>query len=198
MSKLKSIDRLTNSFEKLQGVGHRSAERMAYSILKLSDESIEELIKSLEAVKNNVHQCPICGNLTESEICDICSNPDRDQSKIIVVSTSQDIAAFEKIANFNGLYHCLGGDLSAVRGIGIEDLSFDSLLKRIEDNKVNEVIIATNATFEGETTALFLAKLLENKPVEVTRLAYGLPMGGQLEYVDALTLTKALEGRKKI
>ena len=198
MKELKSINRLTDSFARLPGVGHKSAEKMAYSVLDMSDEDIAIFSDALVKAKRNVHKCPICGALTEDEYCEICLDENRDKEVIIVVSYPKDVIAFEKLNSFNGKYHVLGGVLSAVNGVGIEDLNIDGLFKRIKDDGVKEIIIATNPTTEGETTALYLAKILEKVDVNVTRLAYGLPMGGHLEYADALTLTKALEGRKKI
>ena len=188
MKELKSVTKLV----------HKSAEKMAYSILEMDDEDVEMFSDALKELKAKVHHCPICGAYTEGDICEICSNENRDKTKIIVVSYPRDIEPFEKLGNYNGLYHVLGGVISAVNGVGINDLKIDSLEKRIKDNNVKEVIIATNPTTEGETTALYLAKILENKDVNLTRLAYGLPMGGHLEYADSLTLSKALEGRKKI
>ena len=198
MKELKSVTKLVDSFAKLPGVGHKSAEKMAYSILEMDEEDVEMFSDALRELKAKVHHCPICGAYTEGDICEICSNENRDKTKIIVVSYPRDIEPFEKLGNYNGLYHVLGGVISAVNGVGINDLKIDSLEKRIKDNDVKEVIIATNPTTEGETTALYLAKILENKDVNLTRLAYGLPMGGHLEYADSLTLSKALEGRKKI
>lgn len=198
MKELKSVTKLVDSFAKLPGVGHKSAEKMAYSILEMDDEDVEMFSDALRELKAKVHHCPICGAYTEGDICEICSNENRDKTKIIVVSYPRDIEPFEKLGNYNGLYHVLGGVISAVNGVGINDLKIDSLEKRIKENNVKEVIIATNPTTEGETTALYLAKILENKDVNLTRLAYGLPMGGHLEYADSLTLSKALEGRKKI
>lgn len=198
MKELKSVTKLVDSFAKLPGVGHKSAEKMAYSVLEMEDEDVEMFSNALNEVKRNVHHCPICGAYTEGEICEICSNESKDKSKIIVVSYPRDIEAFEKLGNYDGRYHVLGGVLSAVNGVGINDLSIDSLERRIKEDNVQEVIIATNPTTEGETTALYLAKILENRGVNITRLAYGLPMGGHLEYADSLTLSKALEGRKKI
>lgn len=198
MKELKSIEKLTDSFSRLPGVGHKSAEKMAYSVLEMNDEDVELFSSALKEAKRAVHKCPICGVLTEDDICEICADENRDKTKIIVVSYPKDVVAFEKLNSYNGKYHVLGGALSAINGVGIEDLNIDTLLKRIKEDGVKEVIIATNPTTEGETTALYLAKILENFDVSLTRLAYGLPMGGHLEYADALTLSKALEGRKKI
>ena len=198
MKELKSITKLVDSFSKLPGVGHKSAEKMAYSVLEMQDEDVEMFSDALKELKRNVHHCPICGNYTEDDVCEICQDENRDKTKIIVISYPKDVASFERLGVYNGRYHVLGGVLSAVNGVGINDLNIVDLEKRIKDDGVQEIIIATNPTTEGETTALYLAKILEKVDVNVTRLAYGLPMGGHLEYADALTLTKALEGRKKI
>ena len=198
MDKLKSIEKLTDAFSKLPGVGHKSAEKMAYSVLELSDEDVNEFSDALKDAKSKVHKCPNCGILTEGELCDICRDEGRSKERIIVVSYPKDVMGFEKLGTYNGVYHVLGGTLSAVNGVGIEDLTITSLLERIERDRVKEIILATNPTIDGETTALYIAKLLEGKDIEVSRLAYGLPMGGHLEYADSLTLSKALEGRKKI
>ena len=198
MDKLKSIEKLTDAFSKLPGVGHKSAEKMAYSVLELSDEDVNEFSDALKDAKSKVHKCPNCGILTEGELCDICRDEGRNKERIIVVSYPKDVMGFEKLGTYNGVYHVLGGTLSAVNGVGIEDLTITSLLERIERDRVKEIILATNPTIDGETTALYIAKLLEGKDIEVSRLAYGLPMGGHLEYADSLTLSKALEGRKKI
>ncbi len=198
MKNLKSIDRLTEAFSKLPGVGHKSAEKMAYSILEMNDNNVYELSDALKDVKESVHHCKECGAYCENDICEVCSNPDRDKTRIIVVSYPRDIFPFEKLGTYNGVYHVLGGVLSAVNGVGVEDLRINELIEKVNRDSVKELIIATNPTTEGETTALYIAKILENMPVNVTRIAYGLPMGGHLEYTDSLTLLKSLEGRKKI
>lgn len=198
MKELKSITKLIESFSRLPGVGHRSAEKMAYSVLEMLDEDVEMFSDALRELKQNVHHCPICGTYTEDDVCEICANDCRDKTKIIVVSYPKDVYSFEKLGVYDGRYHVLGGVLSAVNGVGINDLNIEGLEKRIKEDGVQEIIIATNPTTEGETTALFLAKILEKQNVSVTRLAYGLPMGAHLEYADSLTLSKALEGRKKI
>lgn len=198
MKELKSVTKLIESFSRLPGVGHKSAEKMAYSVLEMSDEDVEMFSEALVELKRNVHHCPICGAYTEDDVCEICNDENRDKTKIIVVSYPKDVASFERLGIYNGRYHVLGGVLSAVNGVGINDLNIDGLEKRIKEDNVQEIIIATNPTTEGETTALYLARILEKDNVNVTRLAYGLPMGGHLEYADSLTLSKALEGRKKI
>lgn len=198
MKELKSITELVESFSRLPGVGHRSAEKMTYSVLEMKDEDVEAFSDALKKVKQNIHHCPICGIYTEDDVCEICADENRDKTKIIVVSYPKDVNAFEKLGVYNGRYHVLGGVLSAVNGVGIQDLNIEGLLGKIKKDGVSEIIIATNPTTEGETTALYLARILEKENVNVTRLAYGLPMGGHLEYADSLTLSKALEGRKKI
>ena len=198
MKDLKSLSRLLDSFAKLPSVGKKSAERMALAVLEMDEEEVREFAEALTTMKDTIHKCPVCGLYTEEEKCEICSDVERDDKTLIVVSSFRDVYAFEKLHSFKGRYHILGGVLSAVSGVGIDDLNIDSLFKRVEENHINEVILATNPTIEGETTALFLAKMLEGKNVEVTRLAYGLPMGGHVDYADSLTLNKALEGRRKV
>lgn len=198
MKDLKSINNLIDAFARLPGVGHKSAEKMAYSVLDMDKETVDIFCDALKDVKLKIHHCPICGTFTEDDVCEICSDSSRDKSKIVVVSYPKDVNAFEKLGTYKGRYHVLGGVLSAVNGVGVEDLNIESLIKRIKEDKVQEIIIATNPTTEGETTALYLAKILEDLNINISRLAYGLPMGGHLEYADSLTLSKALEGRKKI
>lgn len=197
MKELKSVNRLIDSFAKLPGVGYKSAEKMAYAVLSMKEADAKEFSKAIENVSEKVHKCPICGSYTEEEICEICSDNERNHRQIIVVSQSKDVLAFESLNTFNGVYHVLGGAISSVNGIGPENLRINELVERIKKDQVEEVIIATNPTTEGEITAMYIAHLLEKENVTVTRLAYGLPMGGHLEYADALTLNKALEGRKK-
>lgn len=198
MIDLKSVERLTEAFRKLPGVGHKSAEKMAYSVLEMSDENVQEFSDALLNLKASVHKCPHCGIYTEHDLCEICADNKRDKSKVIVVSYPKDVFGFEKLGTYDGMYHVLGGVLSAVNGVGVDDLNIASLIQRIKDDDIKEIILATNPTVEGETTALYLAKLLEKSNVKISRLAYGLPMGGHLEYADSLTLAKALEGRKEI
>lgn len=198
MKELKSLTRLEECFSSLPSVGKKSAERMAFAMLDMSDEALVEFSDAIKDLKESIHICPVCGNLTEDDICDICSDESRDKSLLMVVSYPKDLIAFEKTESFHGLYHVLGGTISVSRGKSIEDLAIPQLLSRIESGTIKEVIVATNPTMDGETTALYLAKILEPKGVNVTRLAYGLPMGGNLDYTDSLTLSKAFEGRRKI
>lgn len=198
MKELQAIQSLTDSFHKLPGVGPRSAERMAYAVLAMSEEDKLAFIDAIAKVKDEIHPCPICGLYAEGELCDICGDPNRDHGTICVVSNEKDALAIEKMESYKGVYHVLGGLLNASKGISMGDLRIDSLLSRVKEGGVKEVILALSATLEGETTSLFLAKLLEKENVLVTRLGYGLPMGASLDYADSLTLGKAFEGRKKL
>ena len=196
MKDLPTYQALVDSFSKLPGVGAKSAQRMAYSVLEMEEEDALEFSKAIYDAKSKIHKCPRCGLYAEGELCDVCSDETRDHKTCVVISMAKDAAPFEKMG-YRGVFHVLGGSLSPVKGIGAGDLSIDPLIERVEKEGLEEVILATNPTLEGETTALFIAKLLEGK-VRVSRLGYGLPMGASLEYADALTLQKALEGRKKL
>ncbi len=198
MEKLKSLVRLQESLAKLPSVGKKSAERMAFAMLEMEEDDLLEFSAAIKELKERIHFCPICGNITEDDICEICKDESRDKSTLMVVSSPKDVIAFENAEGFHGVYHVLGGTISISRGKGIDDLNIPSLMERVDKGDIKEIIIATNPTIDGETTALFLAKKLEPKNVNVTRLAYGLPMGGNLDYADALTLAKAIEGRRKI
>ena len=198
MKEFSSIAKLIDSFQRLPGIGHKTAEKMAYQVLEMKDENVEYFSDALREVKAKIHHCSICGAYTEDDICEVCANEMRDKTKVMVVSYPKDVIAFERIGAFDGVYHVLFGALSSVNGITINDLNVPSLFERIKSQNVSEVIVATPPNTEGETTALYLARVLANTGVKVTRIAYGLPLGGHLEYADALTLTKALEGRNKI
>lgn len=197
MKELSSIQALIDSFSKLQGIGIKSAEKLAYSVLSFSPEDRDEFAKALKNVSEKVHPCPICGLYTEGEKCEVCLDGDRDRKIVCVVSETKDALAIEKMKTFHGLYHVLGGVINASRGIGASNLRIEELIRRVVDEKIEEVILATNPTLDGETTALFIARLLEGK-ANVTRLGYGLPMGSSLDYADSVTLNKAFEGRKRI
>ena len=198
MEKLKALTRLEESLVKLPSVGRRSAERMAYALLSMDEEDLNEFSDAIKNLKQSIHVCPVCGFLTDSEKCEICSDNEREKDTLMVVSYPKDVIAFENAETYHGLYHVLNGALSLGKGGGVENLNIDSLLERVNKNSFNEVIIATNPTIEGEATALYVAKLLEAKVGKVTRLAYGLQMGGNLDYTDSLTLSKAIEGRRKL
>lgn len=198
MTNLKALERLIESLSKLPSVGKKSAERMAYAILTMEDDDVLEFSEALRQVKEKIHVCPICGNYCEGEICNICSDSSRDKTKLMVVSYPKDVIAFESSEGYNGLYHVLNGVIAPSKGKGIEDLNFTSLIKRINEGEIKEIIIATNPTVEGETTGLYISKKLEIYDLTITRLAYGLQMGGALDYTDSLTLLRALEGRRKL
>ena len=198
MEKLKSLQRLEEGLAKLPGVGKKSAERMAYSMLNFSDEDLLEISESIKELKTNIRFCKTCGMISEDDECEICKDSTRDDSVIMVVSYPKDVISIEKSNTFNGKYHVLNGEISLSKGIHIENLNLPALYERLNANKITEVILATNPTIDGETTALYIGKAIEKYNVKVTRLAYGLQMGGNLEYVDPLTLSKALEGRHKL
>lgn len=197
MNKLKSIERLEDSLAKLPSVGKKSAERMAYAMLNMEDDDLSEFSSAIKDLKTNIHKCPKCGMLIEDR-CEICEDENRDHSLLMVVSYPKDVYSIEKSEGFNGIYHVLNGEISISNNNNIEELNIDSLVNRIKNEDIKEVILATNPTIDGETTALYLAKTLKDLNVNVTRLAYGLQMGGNLDYTDQLTLKKALEGRRKI
>ena len=198
MEKLKALIRLEESLAKLPSVGRRSAERMAYAMLNMDDDDLAEFSDAIISLKKSIHVCPICGFLTDEENCVICNDKDRDQNVLMIVSYPKDVIAFENAESYRGQYHVLNGVISLNKGGTIEDLNINSLMERIGKNDFKEVIIATNPTIEGETTALYIAKLIGEKVPNVTRLAYGLQMGGNLDYTDSLTLSKAVEGRRKL
>ena len=198
MKDLKSLERLEESFNKLPSIGKRSAERLAYSILDMSNDDVDEFCNALKGVKNKIHICPICGAYTEDELCDICTDSSRDKSVLLVVSYPKDVISFEAMNTYRGLYHVLGGIISVQNGKSIDELNIPGLIERVKTGEVKEIIIATNPTIEGETTAIYLSKILKDYVPNITRLAYGLQMGGTLDYTDSLTLAKAIEGRRKI
>lgn len=198
MEKLKALERIEDSLTKLPSVGKKSAERMAYAMLDMEEDDLNEFSDAVKSLKASIHVCPNCGNLTESTLCEICNDTARDASLLMVVSHPKDLIAFEKAGSFHGRYHVLGGTISVSRGKNIDDLTIPKLISRLKEGEINEVVIATNPTIDGETTALYLAKVIEPMNIRVTRLAYGLPMGGNLDYADSLTLSKALEGRTKL
>jgi len=198
MKELPSIVQLIEAFTFFPSVGEKSAERMAYSLIDMKEEKVLFLIKAIEDAKKRIHQCPNCGILIDSDTCPICSSTERDKSTCIVVSFPKDVFPFERTNEYRGTYHVLNGEISSSKGTTIDDLNIDSLFERIQKEGIKEIIIATNPTIEGETTALYISKMLEGKNIKITKLARGIPMGSTLEYSDNLTIIKALEGRRDI
>ncbi len=194
-----SLEKLLHELEKLPGVGPRSAQRLAFHLLKQPVENSQLLAKALVEARTKLHPCRDCHNLTEETLCRICLAPGRDKQLLLVVEDPSDVIAFERTHEFHGLYHVLGGNLSPLEGRGPDDLKLDSLVERVKTNSVfKEVIVATDPTVEGDSTALYIQHLLKGNPIKVTRLARGLPSGGDVEYADESTLLKALEGRREL
>lgn len=194
----RSLQKLILEFNKLPGVGMKSATRYAFFMLNQSEEEVREFSEALIAVKENVKKCSICGNYCEEDICDICDDKLRDHSLICVVEDSRDIIILEKTTRYKGVYHVLNGRLDPLNGITPNELNIKSLLKRISDKEVKEIILATNPNIEGEATAMYLAKLLKNFEIKITKLASGIPMGGNLEFSDTATVGRALDDRIEI
>ena len=193
-----SIEKLIESFEKLPSIGNKTAARLAFYILNSSEEETNEFIQSIVNAKKNLKYCSKCFNITDTDPCPICSNAKRDPTSICVVEDVRDVIAMEKTHEFKGLYHVLHGSISPMNGVGPDDIKIKELLSRLMDGKVKEVILATNPRVEGEATAMYIAKLIKPMGIQVTRIAHGIPVGGDLEYTDEITLTKALEGRREI
>lgn len=193
-----ALSDLINYFRKLPGIGEKSAERMALSLLELTGEDVENFAASMVDSKNNLHPCEICGHITDKDVCDICSNERRNKSVICILEDYKSVFAFEKAGNYNGTYHVLNGLISPIDDINPEDINISSLIDRVEKLENPELIIALKSTIEGETTTLYLKKIFENKNVEISRLSYGIPMGAEIDYLDEITLDRALSDRKKI
>lgn len=193
-----SIEKLIQSFEKLPSIGNKTAARLAFYILNASEEETNEFVSSIVNAKKNLKYCSKCYNISDTDPCQICANPKRDQSEICVVEDVRDIIAMEKTHEFRGVYHVLHGSISPMNGIGPDDIKIKELLSRLMDGQVKEVILATNPRVEGEATAMYLSKLIKPLGIKVTRIAHGIPVGGDLEYTDEITLTKALEGRREL
>jgi len=192
------VARLIEELSRLPGIGGKSAQRLAFYIIHLSAEKAEALAESILSAKRNVRYCSKCCNLTDSDPCQICANIKRDPKVIMVVEDPRDMAAYERTGEFHGFYHVLHGAISPMHGVGPNDLTIKNLLQRLQTTDAEEVIVATNPNVEGEATALYISKLLKPTGVKVTRIAHGVPVGGDLEYVDEVTLSRALEGRREI
>lgn len=192
------LERLVDEFAKMPGIGRKSAQRLAYYILGISESEAKKLIDSIVDAKNKIHYCSICQSFTDSDPCVICSSAKRDKSVICIVESPRDVIAMEKTGEYTGLYHVLHGVISPMDGISPEDLRIKELLSRLSGGDITEIILATNPTVEGEATAMYIAKLIKPIGIKVTRIARGIPVGGDLEYTDELTLARALEGRREL
>lgn len=191
------INKLIDQLSRLPGVGAKSAQRLAFHIINMPKEEVEGLASAITEAKSNVRYCKECFTLTDEDICPICKNPKRDHSTIMVVEQTRDLAAYEKTGKYEGVYHVLHGAISPMLGIGPADIKLKELMRRLEGD-VNEVIIATNSSLEGETTAMYISRLIKPTGIKVTRIASGVPVGGDLEYIDEVTLLRALEGRTEL
>ena len=192
------VERLVEQFAKLPGIGYKSAQRLAFHVLSLSNEQAEEFADAIIQAKHTVFSCKVCQNLTDQEVCPVCSDEKRNKEIICVVTDPKDVVALERTREYNGLYHVLHGVISPLNGVGPDDLRIRELITRVGTTPVSDIIMATNPDAEGEATALYLSRLLKPFNIKITRLAYGVPVGGHLEYADEVTLTRALEGRREI
>ncbi|MGG0720403.1 recombination mediator RecR [Robertmurraya massiliosenegalensis] len=192
------ISKLIDSFMKLPGIGPKTAARLAFFVLSMKEDVVLDFAKALVNAKRNLSYCSVCGHITDQDPCYICSDERRDRSVICVVQDPKDVIAMEKMKEFGGLYHVLQGAISPMDGIGPEDINIPDLLKRLQDETVEEIILATNPNIEGEATAMYISRLLKPSGIRITRIAHGLPVGGDLEYADEVTLSKALEGRREV
>ena len=193
----RQISRLIDELSALPGIGNKSAQRLAFHILNMPEDRVEQLAHTILEAKQNVRYCKTCFTLTDDEECPICKNPERDHKTIMVVENTRDLAAYEKTGQYEGVYHVLHGEISPMLGIGPNDIKLKELMQRLQGD-VNEVIIATNSSLEGETTAMYISKLIKPTGIKVSRIASGVPVGGDLEYIDEVTLLRALEGRVEL
>lgn len=194
----RSLDNLIARLNRLPGVGVKTAQRLAFHVLSMPAEEVEGLSSALLEAKSRTHYCPVCGNYTEEELCEICSDNRRDRSLICVVRDARDVSHLERMREYRGCYHVLGGTLSPMDGVGPDDIRIAELVSRVKEGEVKEVILATNPDVEGEATASYIAGKLKELGVRATRIAYGIPIGGNLEYVDEMTLFKAMENRREV
>lgn len=194
----KPLNKLINELSRLPGIGGKTAQRLAFHILSMEDGEAFALAEAIKTAKTSMKYCSVCGNLTDTDPCMICSDESRDISMICVVENSKDVLAMEKIREYKGYYHVLHGAISPMDGVGPEDINLKSLLERLRDERIKEVIIATNPNIEGEATAMYIARLIKPSGIKVSRIAHGIPVGGDLEYADEVTLLKAVEGRHEL
>ena len=198
MAGIESLDVLAEQFARLPGIGRKSASRLALAMLEYSSDEIDAFVAAIRDAKEKIHRCPVCQNLTDKAVCAVCADPTRDTSTVCVVADTRAVMAFEKVRAYRGVYHVLHGLISPMSGVTPDALTLRELLARLQDGAVKEVIVATGATTEGEATAMYIARLIQPLGVKVTRLAHGIPYGGELEYADEITLTHALEGRRDV
>lgn len=192
-----SLDELVEKFESLPGIGHKSAQRLAYHVLDMSKDEAQSFANAIVDAHEKIHYCSVCCNLTDKDICPICESVKRDKNVICVVEDARDVTALERTNDYNGLYHVLHGAISPLGGVGPDQLKIKELLARVDED-TEEIIMATNPTVEGEATAMYISKLLKPLGIKVTRLAYGIPVGGDLEYADEVTLSRAMQGRQEL
>ncbi len=192
------VAKLVEEFQKLPGIGHKSAQRLAFHVINMPIDKVQGLANSILDAKQKTKYCSVCSNLTDTDPCPLCSGTSRDKSSICVVQDARDVVAMERTREFKGLYHVLHGAISPMMGIGPEDIKIKELIRRLGDGEVKEVILATNPNVEGEATAMYISKLIKPLGIKTTRIAHGIPVGGDLEYADEVTLAKALEGRREI
>jgi recombination protein RecR len=193
-----SLAKLIEEFEKMPGIGHKSAQRLAFHVLDMSNDEVNCFLETMKKAKDTIKYCSVCQNFTDTDPCFICNNNKRDTSIICVMEHPKDVIAMERTRDFKGLYHILHGVISPMNDIGPDDIKLNELLNRIKNGKITEVIIATNPNIEGEATAMYISKLLKPLGIKVTRIAYGVPIGGDIEYADEVTLSRAMENRREI
>jgi recombination protein RecR len=198
MAGIEAIDKLSNELSRLPGIGKKTAQRLAFHIVGLPEEQVRELAVAIYNGKKNVHLCPVCYNLTDREICSVCGDDGRDRSIICVVKDARDVNALERVRDYNGLYHVLGGVISPMDGVGPDDIRIRELMTRLSEGEIKEVVLATNPDVEGEATAAYLTRLIKPMGIKVTRIAHGVPVGGELEYTDEITLMRAFQGRREL
>ncbi len=195
---MKKLDELIDVFSKLPGIGRKSATRIAFDVLEKEEYEINKMLLTIKEAYEEIKPCKICGNLSEYEVCEICSNDKRNKKIVCIVENTRDVIAFEKSGLYDGMYHVLGGKIDPLNGVLIEDLNIEQLIHRIDNENIEEIILALNPDMEGETTVLYLSKILKQKNIKISKIASGIPMGGNIEFTDIATLIKSLEGRREI
>lgn len=198
MAGIEAIDHLSLELSRLPGVGKKSAQRLAYHIISMKEEDVRELAVSIWNAKKKVHSCPVCGNFTDTDICPVCSDSNRRRDIVCVVKDARDVNAIERTRDYSGLYHVLGGVISPMDGVGPDDIRIRELMSRIGEGEIKEVVLATNPDVEGEATAAYISRLIKPMGITVSRIAHGVPVGGELEFTDEITLMRAMQGRREI